>query len=203
MLLWTCFLELGIIVLTLQTRKSKLSRSTWTLNKQTKQWLQQKNCPDIASPLNRPVQVQPLHHWVNGKSLWAVGCVIHCRAWAGFQKGPALSVLIQQTPPASQSYKHQLSTLPPHLKNMFHVVFNRGLCLIDPGLAACRVRGEREKKSIRIPGCSAVSKFTGWSLLSLSLLNCRGTALCPNFEQGSWGHSSTSWSRQLVIQQGN
>lgn len=124
---------------------------------------------------------------------WAVWTTVQC---GGTRKGPAVSIIMLQTLLVSQSYKHWTSTLPPHLKNICFMLFLiEDSCLIDPGSAACRVRRER-KKSIWISGCSAVSKFRRLSLFSFSF-KLQRTALCPNFEEGPWGHSSPSCNRQL------
>lgn len=115
------------------------------------------------------------------------------------RKGGAFSVFMLQTPSVSQSYKHQTLTLLPHFKNIcFMLSLIEDSCLIDPSLQAdpeaCRLRWEREKINLdpREQCC-----FQVYWIISLSLLNYGRTALCPKFEQGPCGQSSTSCGRQL------
>lgn len=82
-------------------------------------------------------------------------------------------------------------------KYMFYVVFNRGLMSYWSWPCSLQSQMRERKKSIQIPGCSAVSQFRGLSHFSLSVLNYRRTALCPNFEKVSWSYSSTSCNGQL------
>lgn len=114
------------------------------------------------------------------------------------ERGLALSILLLQTPSGSQSYKEDFS-LPPHLKDIcFMLSLIEDSYLIDPSPAACRLRWEREKKSIWIPWCIAVFQvLLDYLFLSLCLFNGERTALCSNFEQWPCGHSSPSCGREL------
>lgn len=88
------------------------------------------------------------------------------------RKGPALRVLMLQTPLVSQSYKRQTFTLPLHLRNMFYVVFNRGLLSYwsQSACQSCSMQTQmrERKKSMWIPGCSAFSKLLDYLFSPLS-----------------------------------
>ena len=90
------------------------------------------------------------------------------RVWVRYQK--------KDLPSASSSLNSiRLSvlqtadfSLPPHLKNICFMLFLiEDSYLIDPSPAACRLRWQREKKSIWIPQCIAV--FQVYWIISFSL----------------------------------
>ena len=73
-------------------------------------------------------------------------------------------------------------------------------CHIDPSLhagpAACRLKWDREKINLD-PRVQCYFQVYWIISFFLFLLNYERTALCPKFEQGSCGHSSTSCRGQL------
>lgn len=120
------------------------------------------------------------------------------RVWVRYQK--------KDLPSASSSLNSiRLSvlqtadfSLPPHLKNMFYVVFNRGL--ISYWSQPCSMQTQMtERKKINLDPTvhCCFPSLLDYLFLSLCLFNGERTALCSNFEQQPCGHSSPSYSREL------